>query len=90
MSVAHDESELVLRLSDGSAEWIDLRRDGRRLEIPVDDASITSVEALGGARVLVGLSNGDVRLVDMERGALDLALETGRPWCWKRRSLYSP
>ena len=79
LSVAHDESELVLRRSDGSAEWIDLRWDGGRLEIPVDDALITAVEALGGARVLVGLSNGEVRLVDMERGELDLALETGRP-----------
>lgn len=76
VSVAHDESALVARRSDGSAEWMPWGHNGRRRDIPLSGGRISAVEALGGTHVVVGFADGRVGVVDMERGVFEYTLDT--------------
>ena len=69
VSLAPDEKSVSLALGDKGVGWMELTSDGRQRIIQVPgDVQVTAVAALNGDRVVAGLSNGDIRLIDVRRG----------------------
>ena len=76
VSLAADELSVAIALGEKGVGWMDLRTDGRRRVIPIPDAEVNAVAALDRARVVAGLSNGDVQLIDAVSGDILRTLHT--------------
>ena len=77
VSLAPDESSVALALGADGLGWMELDADGRHRVFRIPrDVEVGGVAALEGARVIAGLSNGDVLLIDVDRGAIMRAVRT--------------
>ena len=77
VSLAPDEAFVALALGSDGVGLMELSVGGRQRLVHVSsDSEVTSVAALGGARLIAGLSNGDVLLVDATQGKVLKTLHT--------------
>ena len=67
-SLSADEASVAVALGADGVGWMELSADGDHRIIAIPDQEVTAVEALSDGRVVAGLSNGDVRLIDVLSG----------------------
>ena len=76
-SLSTDESSVALALGEDGVGWMELSLDGRRRIISVPEASVSAIAALDGTRIVAGLSNGVIKLMDAVSGETLRTLRTG-------------
>ena len=77
VSLAPDERSVAVALGEEGVGWMELTTEGRqRVITTIEDVEVTAVAAVDDDRVVAGLSNGEVRLIDALTGETLYVLPT--------------